>query len=57
MKLTKLGVWAAIDGLSAVEAAAFVRRIDTWGYGALWIPDGGRGCFNSRAGVTPHKIR
>jgi probable F420-dependent oxidoreductase len=50
MKLTKLGVWAAIDGLSAVEAAAFARRIETWGYGALWIPEGfGREAYSASA--------
>jgi probable F420-dependent oxidoreductase len=40
MKLTNLGVWAATDGLTAPQAAAFARRVEAWGYGALWIPEG-----------------
>jgi probable F420-dependent oxidoreductase len=39
MQLTKLGVWAHIDSLSAAHTAAFARRVETWGYGALWIPE------------------
>jgi len=50
MKLTNLGVWAATDGLTALQAAAFARRIEAWGYGALWIPEGmGREVFSSSA--------
>lgn len=39
MKLGKLGVWAATDGMSAAEAAAFARRVEAWGYAALWVPE------------------
>jgi len=39
MDLTKIGVWAAIDALSAADAAAFAKRIEGWGYGALWMPE------------------
>jgi probable F420-dependent oxidoreductase len=50
MKLKKLGVWAAIDGLSAADAAAFARRLESWGYGALWIPEAvGREVFSASA--------
>jgi probable F420-dependent oxidoreductase len=50
MELFKLGVWAAIDTFSAADAAAFSRRVDSWGYGALWIPEGfGREIFSSSA--------
>lgn len=50
MQLFKLGVWAVIDTLSAADAAAFARRVDTWGYGALWIPEAfGREIFSSSA--------
>jgi probable F420-dependent oxidoreductase len=50
MQITKLGVWAATDHLSAPDAAAFARRVETWGYGALWIPEGlGREIFSASA--------
>ncbi len=34
-----LGVWLFTETMSATEAAAFVRRIEDLGYGALWIPE------------------
>ncbi len=34
-----LGVWTWIDHLPAVEAAAFARQLEAWGYSALWIPE------------------
>src|SRR6202030_1958203 len=39
MQLGKLGVWAAMDVLSAAEGAAFAQRVEGWGYAALWIPE------------------
>jgi probable F420-dependent oxidoreductase len=39
MNIGKLGVWAMTETLTAVEAAAFARRVEQWGYGALWIPE------------------
>jgi len=39
MPLGKLGVWQAMDVMTAGAAAAFVRRVEAWGYGALWIPE------------------
>lgn len=39
MKPGKLGVWAYVDGMAAPDAAAFARRIEAAGYGALWIPE------------------
>lgn len=48
MTLGKLGVWAALDGQSANDAAAFAKRVEAWGYGALWIPEGfGREVFTA----------
>jgi probable F420-dependent oxidoreductase len=48
--MTKLGVWAATDQLSASDAAAFARRVEAWGYGALWIPEGlGREVYSASA--------
>jgi probable F420-dependent oxidoreductase len=50
MQLTKLAAWAALDGLPSAEAAAFARRVEAWGYGALWIPEAvGREVFSASA--------
>jgi probable F420-dependent oxidoreductase len=50
MHLSKLGVWAGIDVFSATDAAAFAKRVEAWGYGALWIPEGiGREVFTASA--------
>jgi probable F420-dependent oxidoreductase len=39
MSLHRLGVWAGTDGLAAADSAAFARRLEGWGYGALWTPE------------------
>src|SRR5689334_15145613 len=39
MELGKLGVWISTDGMSAAEAADFARRVEEWGYAALWLPE------------------
>src|SRR5438132_2937030 len=39
MKLGKLGVWAPMDVMTAAEGAAFARRVEGWGYAALWLPE------------------
>ncbi len=39
MQLGRLGVWTFLDLMTAPEAAAFVRRVETLGYSALWIPE------------------
>nr|QOL00267.1 putative coenzyme F420-dependent oxidoreductase [uncultured organism] len=50
MQIGKLGVWAATDNLTASKAADFARRVEAWGYGALWIPEGmGREIFSACA--------
>jgi probable F420-dependent oxidoreductase len=38
MELGKLGVWVSMDSMTAA-AAAFARRVEEWGYAALWIPE------------------
>ena len=38
-EIGRLGVWAALDGLSAPQAAAFAQRVESWGYSALWTPE------------------
>jgi probable F420-dependent oxidoreductase len=58
MKLAKLGVWAGTDGLSAAETAAFGRRVEAWGYGALWIPEAvGREVFSASAWLLANTDR
>jgi probable F420-dependent oxidoreductase len=39
MELGRLGVWIGMDGMSAAAAAAFAKRVEEWGYGALWFPE------------------
>ena len=39
MELGKLGVWVSMDGMTAAAAAAFAKRVEEWGYAALWIPE------------------
>ena len=39
MQLGRLGVWAAMDVMTAAEGAAFAKRVEAWGYSALWLPE------------------
>jgi probable F420-dependent oxidoreductase len=39
MELGKLGVWVSMDSMTAAAAAAFAKRVEAWGYAALWIPE------------------
>ena len=39
MKIGTLGIWAVTEGMTAKAAAAFARRVEGWGYGALWLPE------------------
>src|SRR5260370_39315406 len=39
MELGKLGVWISMDGMTATAAAAFAKRVEEWGYAALWMPE------------------
>lgn len=58
MRLTNLGVWAATDSLSAAAAAAFAKRVEAWGYGALWIPEAfGREVFSASAWLLANTSR
>ena len=58
MRLTNLGVWAATDRLSAAEAAAFAKRVEAWGYGALWTPEAvGREVFSASAWLLANTTR
>src|SRR3984885_14714969 len=58
MNLTNLGVWAAMDSFSAVDAGTFAKRLETWGYGALWIPEAiGREVFSASAWLLANTTR
>jgi probable F420-dependent oxidoreductase len=35
----KLGIWFAHNAMSLTESVAFARQVETYGYGALWIPE------------------
>ncbi len=39
MELGRLGVWSFVDDLPPEALADFARRLETWGYGALWTPE------------------
>jgi probable F420-dependent oxidoreductase len=39
MEPGKLGVWVSMDGMTAAAAAGFAKRVEEWGYAALWIPE------------------
>jgi probable F420-dependent oxidoreductase len=39
VELGKLGVWMSMDSMTAAAAAAFAKRVEAWGYAALWIPE------------------
>src|SRR5262252_2543274 len=39
MQLGKLGVWTSMDVMTAAEGAEFARRVEGWGYAALWLPE------------------
>jgi probable F420-dependent oxidoreductase len=58
MRLTDLGVWAATDALSAADASAFAKRVESWGYGTLWIPEAvGREVFSASAWLLANTSR
>ncbi len=39
MDIGKLGTWFFLDPMSAADSAAFARKVEKLGYGALWIPE------------------
>lgn len=52
MQLAKLGVWSFLDAMPATAAAEAARRIESLGYGALWIPEAvGREAFAASASL------
>jgi probable F420-dependent oxidoreductase len=58
MQLGRLGVWTFLDALPAPEAAAFAKRVERWGYAALWVPEAiGREPFVLLAQLALHTER
>lgn len=58
MNLKKLGVWSGTDSLSAADAASFAKRVEAWGYGALWTPEAiGREVFSASAWLLANTSR
>lgn len=48
MELGRLGVWLFVDGLDAQGTAKLAQRVESLGYGTLWIPEAmGREVFAS----------
>jgi probable F420-dependent oxidoreductase len=39
MNIGRLGVWASVNFMTAVDSAAFAQRLERWGYGTLWVPE------------------
>ncbi len=39
MEIGKLGVWMSQEMLTAADAVAQARRVEAWGYKALWQPE------------------
>lgn len=39
MNIGKLGMWFFLDPMTAEQSAAFARKVESLGYGALWIPE------------------
>lgn len=40
MRIDPLAVWLNTIGYTSAQLAEFARRIESWGYGTLWINDG-----------------
>src|SRR5271166_6912546 len=39
MELGRLGVWVGMDRMSAAAGAALAKKVEAWGYRALWMPE------------------
>ena len=56
--LGRFGVWAHIDLLSAAQQAAFAKRVEAWGYEALWLPEAvGRDPFVTITHLAAHTTK
>ncbi|MCX5739120.1 MAG: TIGR03620 family F420-dependent LLM class oxidoreductase [Proteobacteria bacterium] len=56
--LGRLGVWTHVDGMPAAQAAAFAKRVEDWGYEAMWLPEAvGRDPFVTITYLAAHTTR
>jgi probable F420-dependent oxidoreductase len=56
--LGKIGVWSPTDNLDAAQLRDFARKLEGWGYGALWQPEAvGRDPFATIAYLAAHTER
>jgi probable F420-dependent oxidoreductase len=56
--LGRLGVWTHVDSMAAPQAAAYAKRIEDWGYGAIWLPEAvGRDPFVTITYLSQHTQR
>ena len=39
MDIGKIGIWFFLDAMSAAQTVEFARKVETFGYGAIWIPE------------------
>jgi probable F420-dependent oxidoreductase len=39
MDIGKIGIWFFLDAMTAPESLDFARKVESLGYGALWIPE------------------
>lgn len=39
MNIGKIGIWFFLDAMSAAQTVEFARKVETLGYGAIWIPE------------------
>jgi probable F420-dependent oxidoreductase len=56
--LGKLGVWTWCDGFDRTQLTDFARKLEAWGYSALWLPEAvGRDPFALIAFLAGHTER
>jgi probable F420-dependent oxidoreductase len=56
--LGRFGVWTHVDAMPAASAAAFAKRVEAWGYEALWLPEAvGRDPFVTISHLAAHTSR
>jgi probable F420-dependent oxidoreductase len=54
-RLGRLGVWTWLDMLPAAQAVEFARKLEGWGYSALWCPEAvGRDPFSILSLLAAH---
>lgn len=55
MDISRLGVWTFLDTLSPRDAVELARKLEKWGYSALWMPEAvGRDPFAVHSFLAAH---